>query len=290
MIVAHDGRVQLYAVNHEQHEQVGQADNTNNNTELLSLRKDIRVEEGDEDEHEVMDRKLAWAPDKTHFVVGYPHKICVWKLDSDDISLIKAIDVPNWEVINVALAEDYIVASSKNKKVHIWNRSTGDKMVYSKADERRGVVSYGHLCDVGITQQLPHDEEYVWPLLLSCHGRILVSTSHIGCAICIWDMKTGKLLKRHNEASEEGVSEMLTTGIADVTDMAYLKMMNAFLCMGEYENMWVFPANQRQYDVAASIRNRVSEARLERENASESESEVSIDSDYVSFIDHLQYL
>ena len=274
MIVAHDGRVQLYAVNHEQHEQVGQADNTNNNTELLSLRKDIRVEEGDEDEHEIMDRKLAWAPDKTHFVVGYPHKICVWKLDSDDISLIKAIDVPNWEVINVALAEDYIVASSKNKKVHIWNRSTGDKMVYSKADERRGVVSYGHLCDVGITQQLPHDEEYVWPLLLSCHGRILVSTSHIGCAICIWDMKTGKLLKRHNEADEQGVVQLLPDGIfSEVTDMVHLQQLNAILCMtAEYENMWSFPTNRRQYDMAASIRQRVATL-LEEENEVESESD-----------------
>ena len=127
------------------------------------------------------------------------------------------------------------------------------------------------LCDVKHDDELDHEEEVVWPLSLSCHGSILVSTSHIGCALCIWDMKTGKLLKRHNEASEEGVAEMLTTGIEDVTDMAYLKRMNAFLCMGEFENMWVFPANQRQYDVAASIRNRVSQACLDRENALESD-------------------
>jgi len=271
LVVVHNGRIQLYGVR--------QGDinnnNNNNNTELLSLKKDIRVEEGPADEYEVMDKKLAWGPNNTHFVAGYPHKICVWKLDAtnNEITLVMTIDVPNWDVTNVALAEDYIVASSKNKKVHIWNRSTGDKMLYRKADEFWGVVSSGHLCDVGISQQLPHDEEFVWPLFLSCHGNILVSTSHIGCAICIWDMKTGELIKRHNEADEQGVVEMLPVGFAAVTDIAHLKRLNAFLCAGEYENMWAFPTNQVQSESALSIRNRVDAARLERENVSDSESE-----------------
>ena len=39
LIVAHDGQIQLYEVSHEQQER----GDTNNNTELLSLRKDIRV-------------------------------------------------------------------------------------------------------------------------------------------------------------------------------------------------------------------------------------------------------
>ena len=266
LLVSHGGQIQVYEVNHEQ-----ERGPDNNDTELLSLRKDIRVEEGPADEYEAMDRRLAWSPDKTHFIVGYPHRICIWKLDAanNEITLVKTITVSDWEVTNVALSEDYIVASSKNKKVHIWKRSTGEKMVFGLQGGTG--TTRDALCDVGVYDELDHEEEVVWPLSLSCHGSILVSTSHIGCALCIWDMKTGKLLKRHNEASEEGVAEMLTTGIADVTDMAYLKRMNAFLCMGEFENMWVFPANQRQYDVAASIRNRVSQALLDRENALESE-------------------
>ena len=106
-----------------------------------------------------MDKKLAWSPDKTHFAAGYSHQICVWKLDAtnDEITLIKTIDVPNWEVTNVALAEDYIVASSKDKKVHIWNRSTGDKMVYGL----QGGTTRDALCDVGVYDELPHDEEFV---------------------------------------------------------------------------------------------------------------------------------
>jgi len=60
LIVSHGGQIQLYEVNHEQQER-GPDTNNNNNTELLSLRKDIRVEEGAEDDYNAMDRRLAWS-------------------------------------------------------------------------------------------------------------------------------------------------------------------------------------------------------------------------------------
>jgi len=193
--------------------------------------------------------------------------------------LTKTITVPNWEVVNVALAEDYIVASSKNKKVHIWNRSTGDKMVY----ERQGIggTRTRHaLCDVGVAQELWNASH--WPVQFSCHGRILVSSSHIGCAICVWDMKTGELLKRHNEADEQGVVQMLPRGIfSEVTDMVHLQQLNAFLCMtAEYENMWVFPTNQRQLEMATSIHERVEWALESEFESGESIDDNHSESDY----------
>jgi len=253
LIVAHDGQIQLYEVNHEQQERV----HTINTTELLCLRKDIRVEEGAEGDTTtlanlgvLMIRKLAWAPNKKHFIVGYPHQICVWKFEAakNEITLVKTITIPVWEVTNVALAEDYIIASSKDRKVHIWNRTTGDKVVYGLTDG----TTKDALCDVGVT--LGPRTFPIRPLHFSCHGHILVSTSHIGCALCVWDMKTGKLLKRHNEANEQGVVKMLTEGGKDVTDTVHLKKLNAFICTGEYENMWAFPTNRRQLDMAQSIR------------------------------------
>jgi len=237
LITAHDGMIRLYEVKDELEEGGGVQ-------ELFIKRKEIRVEEGIENENGVVrDMKLAWAPDKTHFIVGCTHKICVLKLDAskNGISLVKTIDVPNWRVNNVALAEDYIVASSKDKKVHIWNRSTGDKMVFGLLDG----TARDALCDVGVDDRLRPDEEgFVRPLSFSCHGNILVSTSHIGWAVCIWDMKTGELLKRH----------MLPDGTSDVTDMVHLKKLNAFICMNAgYESMLAFPANQKQYEMATSI-------------------------------------
>jgi len=249
LVTAHDGMIRLYEVK-EELEWVELENGLGSVNELFTSGNEIRVDDGVEDENVVREMKLAWGPDKTHFIVGCAHKICVLKLDAskNEITLVKTIDT-EWEVTNVALAEDYIVASSKDKKVHIWNRSTGDKMVY----EWRSGTTSDALCDVESTDRLRHNEGLVRPLLLSCHGHILVSTSHIGCAICVWDMKTGELLKRHNEANEEDGVKMLSQGGKDVTDMVHLKKLNAFICTGEYENMWAFPTNQRQYDMAATI-------------------------------------
>jgi len=246
LITAHDGMIRLYEVVKEAPFEAGIQ-------ELFTPRHEMRVDEGAEDVAEDEEMKLAWGPDKTHFIVGCTNKICVLKLDAakNEISLVKTIDVPNWEVFNVALAEDYIVASSTDKNVHIWNRSTGDKMVYVL----QGGTTREALCDVGVDDELSQNELPFSPLHFSCHGRILVSTSHIGCAVCIWDMKTGELLKRHNEAKTQGGVKMLNEeGGKDVTDMVHLKKLNAFICTGEYENMWAFPTNRRQYDIATSIK------------------------------------
>ena len=265
MVTAHDGMIRLYEVK-EELEWVELEGGLGVINELFTPGNEIRVDEGVEDENVVREMKLAWGPDKTHFIVGCTHKICVLRLDANEISLVKTIDVPNWEVTNVALAEDYIVASSKNKKGHIWNRSTGDKMVYGLRDG----TAREALCDVGEVDELSQNELLVHPFHFSSHGNILVSTSHIGCAICVWDMKTGELLKRHNEAKTQCGVKMLGEGGKDVTDMVHLKKLNAFICTGEYENMWAFPTNRRLYDMATSIKESESEGSGE-ENESESE-------------------
>jgi len=239
LIVPHDGVIRLYEVNQGK-------DNCTN--ELLSLKNEIRVEEGAGDEYDRIERTISWGPEKTHFVVGYPHKICVWKFEAanNEISLIKTITVPNWEVTNVALANDYIVASSEYRNVYIWNRSTGDKMFYPWRGSKSDL-----LCDVEPDEE--EEDEYIQPLCLTCLGHILVSTSHAGCALCIWDMRTGALLKRHEQ--RDMLPEMMGYG----DDMVYLQGMNSFLCMGpfKYTDAWAFPTNQSQYDKVISVCRRV---------------------------------
>jgi len=226
LIVTYDGMIYIYEVNQE-----GQDDST----ELLSLKKEIKVEEGRGDSAGAIISSIAWGPGNTHFIVGYPHQICVWKFEAanNEISLTKTIKT-EWELTNVALAEDYIVASSEYRNVHIWNRSTGDKMAYD------------YLYDVEPDEE--EDDEYLLPLCLTCLGHILVSTSHAGCALCIWDMRTGELLKRH-----EQLDGMLPE------HMVYLQGMNSFLCMGEYKytDAWAFPTNKSQYDKVISVCRRV---------------------------------
>lgn len=231
LIVPYDGRIYIYEVNQE-----GRKDNKK---ELLSFKKEVMVEEGAGDEEGFVVRTIAWGPDNLHFIIGYPHKICVWKFDAanNEITLTKTIDFTECEIINVALAEDYIIGSCNARRAYIWDRNTGN------------LVS-NYLTDVGADYD-HHYDEYLPPLRLTCLGHILVCTSYIGCTLCIWDMKRRVWLKRHKQL------DVLPEDNMYASDMVYLKEMNALVCTGGYTDAWIFPTNQSQYDKAISMGRRV---------------------------------
>jgi len=245
LIVAVKGVIKVYEVN-----LYGGRD-----AKLLLLRQTVTV---DSTANRFDTPCIAWGPDKTHFIVFFPDNdtIClnsayVYKFDKETNSAtqVNTIGAGVLDVNNVALADDYVVASSSDMKIHVWNRNTGEEMVYTTPEAEQVYA----LCDVDLDED--EEEELLGAgyseLQLSCHGHILVSTSRIGCAICIWNLKTGQLLKRYNEANEEEVTES-----NDATDMTYLESLNAFLCMDGYMNIWSFPTNKRQYDMATSTRRR----------------------------------
>lgn len=231
LIVAIGDTIEIYGVN-----RVGEGGDA---SELISLHQSVTARTGER--HEIM-QNISWGPDKSHFIVCHPQQICVWKFDvgTGNASLTQTIVTTDLCINNVSLADDYIVASSDDKKLHIWNRTTGEKLLI--------------LCDVDEEDELDMDD-IIYPLSMSCHGHILVSTSHQGCALCVWNMNTGELLKRYIDADEERHVDMLPDGI-DATDMAYLEHLNAFLCMTGFMNIWAFPTNKRQSDMAKSIRRR----------------------------------
>jgi len=213
--------------------------------------------------NELFSSLIAWGKDG-HFVVyrsiggsitdgPVEGEISVWRLDTESDQLIR---IQMFEVgiyLNaVALADDYVAGASKDKKVHIWNRQTGEKI-------------WSDLCDVDEEDELDeeddhYDDDHIHPLSLSCHGHVLVATSHLGCAICVWDMKRGKLWKKYNHAEEERRVDRLPLG-TDVTSMAYVSEINGFLCMTGYMNIWTFPTNNDQSKAAHAIRKREDDAR-----------------------------
>ena len=117
LIIPFNGKIEIYEVNMK--------------GELLSLRRSVSVEEGARDEDGFIEEMIAWGPDKSDFIVCYPHMICVWDFDAttNNISLARTITVNDWEVSNVSLSNDNIVAASKDKKIHVWERSTGKKCI-----------------------------------------------------------------------------------------------------------------------------------------------------------------
>ena len=149
--------------------------------------------------------------------------------------MIKRITVNSCELkgINLALAEDYIVASFLDKKIYVWDRNTGKcKGRVSAPNERK-----------------LRGDNFIYPLHLSCHGHILVSSNHRGCDICVWNMKTGQLLKRH-------VAPEIERNSNEVSDMVYLENLNALLYTRSGIEVIAFPTSQRQSDNAVSRRQR----------------------------------
>ena len=227
LIIPFDGKIEIYEVN-------GVGEST-----LLSLQRSVSVEEGAVDGIGFINELIAWGPDKSCFVVGYPHQICVWNFDAvkNTISLANTITVNDWEVStgNVALAEDYIIAATKYKQIHIWDRITGAKV-------------FDALCDTDVDDiGMLIEDDFIYPLRMSIHGHILVTTSHIGNGLCVWDMKTGQLLHEYRWDEDEP------------TAMVYLKHINGFLlpCLkltsGGCMKIWSFPTNQNQSERAVSI-------------------------------------
>lgn len=167
------------------------------------------------------------------------YELSTWSLDAEADCVSRTLTIQaGVELGDVAMGEDFIVGSSRDKKIHVWERHTSEKKPFI-------------LCDVEEDDQLG-EEDCIFPLRMSCHGHMLVTASHLGCALCVWNIKTGQLLNKYNDADEERRADMLPDG-CDVTSMAYLKHLNGFICASGYLDVWVFPMSQSQKENALMI-------------------------------------
>mmetsp|Transcript_19369 Transcript_19369/g.55755 ORF Transcript_19369/g.55755 Transcript_19369/m.55755 type:complete len:483 (+) Transcript_19369:88-1536(+) len=213
--------------------------------DLLILCQDVCVV-GENTPVENSSSGFAWDNDKTHFVFACPQseQLQIWRLDAAEskVSCVQTINVTgHLSINNVSIAGDFVAASCQMKKLHIWDRKSGTKM--------------HTLCDVSKDEELEEDEA-IHPLGMKTYGgSILVSTSHLGNALCIWNMKSGRLLKKHHDAQFQGQTDLLPDGI-DVTGMTYVDTLNAFVCMTGYMTVWAFPITERQVDMMKSIQRR----------------------------------
>ena len=178
---------------------------------------------------------------------SHTSKISIFQIDPENHSISQTQTFETDMKLNdVVMNEDFIAGSCELKKIHVWDRHTKQKTQSS-------------LCDVKEEDQL--DSGIIFcPPHMSCHGNILVATSHIGACICIWDLRAGKLLARHNEAEEERWTDLLPDGV-DATSMAYSKPLNCYICTCGTFHMWSFPMNQQQMADAMIIREREDEVR-----------------------------
>mmetsp|Transcript_12752 Transcript_12752/g.25574 ORF Transcript_12752/g.25574 Transcript_12752/m.25574 type:complete len:481 (+) Transcript_12752:175-1617(+) len=193
---------------------------------------------------------ISWGSDKSSFVYCHDTEISIWSLDvaNDTLDKVKFIDVAgddeDIQIDNVALGDDYIIGSSTDRDIHVWDRYTGEKLP-------------NVLCDIEEEDDRLSPDDIIRELHLWCHGHILISSSHLGNKLCIWNVKSGVLLKEHSLELDE-----LPDG-NDLTDLAFLPHLNGFLLVTSHLTTFIaFPTNKRQESMAKSMKRR--EERIKR--------------------------
>jgi hypothetical protein len=160
---------------------------------------------------------IAWGQDQSsEFVISYFSKkyemeISVWNLETeaDVITRTQTIFHADERVDQVVLTDDYIIGNTLWGNIFIWDRKTGEKM-------RRGFPLF---------EDHEFGNYYRLSTYMSCHGHILVSTSHISeCALCVWNIKTGQLLKKWSDPDIDKSSSSTVT-----RSMTYWKHQNLVL-------------------------------------------------------------
>ncbi len=198
---------------------------------------------------------ICWAEDNSYFAFfsAQAKKICIFGLDASvgTVSPIQTIDIKDINVYGsygmdpkIAVTDSFVALSTCEKKIDVWDRQSGTRL-------------HSALCDVDASEELEEEDYEVISKKIPfvTMGHLLIAASHLGCALCIWNLKTGRLLKRHNDASEQRICDELPDGM-DVTSMVYVEYLNAFISMMNTEVAWIFPLNENMKRAARLIARR----------------------------------
>jgi len=115
------------------------------------------------------------------------------------------------------------------------------------------IVISNHLKDINVYERnsLKHvmtldengkelEEETNYPLCMQpLGGDLLITSSKSGVKLCVWNVRTGMLLKYHNDADEPcGYDDFPE---CDCQSMTYLSKLNAIVTGNAYLCTWIFP-------------------------------------------------
>jgi len=143
--------------------------------------------------------------------------IIVWELDKKDstVEIVKSFDWGlGYQVRSVVLGERYIAASYQAGLIHIYDAATGSLL-------------HRDLCDVPENQRLNPVARWLLPVAMTIVGDLLISASHLGAAaLCIWNMRTGCLLRRHDDMYRMGID---VNDLRFVYEIVQLRHLPAFV-------------------------------------------------------------
>jgi hypothetical protein len=196
---------------------------------------------------------ICWASDEevSHtFALSCQDKcVSLWKLDvqSSQAEHIRDIQDDDDEISgnfdSISLSNCF-VACSRSSRVYIFDRESGKKL--------------HNLCDLE-DEDKDVDFDTVYPLTMEAVGDLLVTTSIYGCALCVWQMRTGTLLRRYEDAFERRIAYRHPEG-SDVASMVRLKGWDctAFVTNGGGLMLWAFPEDTKGKEILGYMKTWVS--------------------------------
>lgn len=193
---------------------------------------------------------ISWGQDKgTDFITCHHRQINIWRIDekTEEFAHIDTIIPSDFTPNNAALGDEYVlVSSSENNFLHVWDCQERN-FTHSMFDHD-GALEEGGEDLLG---------EPTHPIFLCLLGRFALTTSRVGCALCLYDMKEGTFLVRYDHAESEGQTTYLNG--SDPTDMVYLPDVNGFLIMEHFTNVWAFPRTREERRLMVERRDREEE-------------------------------
>jgi hypothetical protein len=137
---------------------------------------------------------------------------------------------------SIAIGERFLAGCPVGmKEVHIFDWQSGMRSRVVHDDS-------GSDDDDDVFDSEEEDAEFIYPLQMHIVGDLLISTSRLGNALCIWQMRTGSLLHRYEDAFTYRRSYQLPDGV-DATSMIHLREegYTAFVTTSYNETVWAFP-------------------------------------------------
>jgi hypothetical protein len=130
---------------------------------------------------------------------------------------------------SLAVSNRFVVGSpGETKRIRIYDKKTGCML--------------HDLCDVTDDEEMYEADEIIYGLQMEAIGDLLVSSSYKGCALCVWQMRTGTLLRRYEDSFKLNISDALPEGV-DITSMVQLRGWghSAFVTCDGGLTVWAFP-------------------------------------------------
>jgi hypothetical protein len=194
---------------------------------------------------------LCWAclDEPNTFALSLLHgKINVWEILPDAHQVQHVTDIVDESICKpfdgLAVSKRFVVGSpGETKRIRIYDKKIGCML--------------HDLCDVTDEEEMYAADAMIYGIQMEAIGDLLVSSSYKGCALCVWQMRTGSLLCRYEDSFKLNISEAMPDGV-DIASMVQLRGWghSAFVTFDCSIKVWAFPEDAKGVQLLKHMKRR----------------------------------